>query len=255
MDSPTPIAARNRAARGFTLMEVVISMALLAILCTAVISAYLFMGRNLERLMNSQKQGVSSRRALQQFTADVGSAIAITSATSSLLTFATPSSLVLANCSTTNGSATVTCTSTTGLNAGMSITGTGIPLSATVSSVTNSTTLVLSAVATATNSGLSLYSPVITYAYNSGSSPATFTRTAGGVTTTLLTGINTSATSPTNGFAYYDENGNTVAGTSTYLKMIEFAFTTTSGNSTIGTQSNYVTVSPRVMLRNKALLQ
>ena len=75
------------------------------------------------------------------------------------------------------------------------------------------------------------------------------------MTTTLLASIDTTATTPTNGFAFYDENGNTVAGTSSFVKMVEFAFTTKAGSTIAGTQSKYVVVSPRVLLRNKPLLQ
>lgn len=52
--------------------------------------------------------------------------------------------------STTNGSANVTAADTTGLVAGMAISGTGIPVGATILSITNTTTFVLSANATAT---------------------------------------------------------------------------------------------------------
>jgi len=62
----------------------------------------------------------------------------------------------LAAGATTINSTTVTVTSTTGATAGMAITGTGIPLGATIASVTNGTTLVLSTPATATGSGLTL---------------------------------------------------------------------------------------------------
>jgi len=57
---------------------------------------------------------------------------------------------------TTNGSANVTVASTEDLKAGMTVTGTGIPVGATILSITNSTTLVLSANATATNASVSL---------------------------------------------------------------------------------------------------
>lgn len=57
---------------------------------------------------------------------------------------------------TTNGSANVTNADTTGLVAGMSISGTGIPIGATILSITNSTTFVLSANATATANFVSL---------------------------------------------------------------------------------------------------
>ncbi len=57
---------------------------------------------------------------------------------------------------TTNGSANVTNADTTGLVAGMSITGTEIPVGATILSITNATTFVLSANATATANLVSL---------------------------------------------------------------------------------------------------
>jgi hypothetical protein len=49
----------------------------------------------------------------------------------------------------TSASTSVTVASTTGITAGMSVTGTGIPAGATVASVTNATTFVLSIAATA----------------------------------------------------------------------------------------------------------
>lgn len=61
---------------------------------------------------------------------------------------------------TTNGSATVTMTSTSGIVAGDLITGTGIPAGTVVTVVTNATTITISANATATNTGLTF-----TYGY------------------------------------------------------------------------------------------
>ena len=57
---------------------------------------------------------------------------------------------------TTNGSAIVTTNATDDLAVGMTVTGTGIPVGATVLSITNSTTFVLNANATATNASVSL---------------------------------------------------------------------------------------------------
>jgi len=56
----------------------------------------------------------------------------------------------------------VTCTSTSGVFPGASITGTGVPASTVVSKVINSTTLELNAVCTSTNSGLTftIYNPI-----------------------------------------------------------------------------------------------
>jgi|GEM_PF-105615 len=69
--------------------------------------------------------------------------------------------IVLTNC-TTNGTTTVTCTSTTGLIAGMSISGTNIAAGTTISSITNSTTFVTSAAATGSGAGLSITAAGVT---------------------------------------------------------------------------------------------
>lgn len=70
--------------------------------------------------------------------------------TSYPVTFGVKLCLRLEGVVTTNSSTTVTCESTTNLVAGMTITGTGIPASTTVSSVTNATTFVISNAATGT---------------------------------------------------------------------------------------------------------
>ena len=57
-----------------------------------------------------------------------------------------------ATCDTTSGDATVTMDDTANIEAGMSVTGTGVPAGATVLSITDGTTFELSANATATNS-------------------------------------------------------------------------------------------------------
>jgi hypothetical protein len=238
-------------------MEVVIVMTLLSILAAAVLSAYLFMGRNLERLAKTQQQDVRGRRVLFQFTQDVGSAIAFTSVTTSNLTMTVPTTLGLVNCSTTSGSATVTCTSTLGLTSGMSLTslGTGIPASATVLSVTNATTFVMSSAATATRSGLAVTAmatpAAVTYLYDAAA--GTLTRTANSVTTTLLTNINAAASNPSNGFVYYNAAGTAVTAAAS-VKSVECAFTTQQGSQANGTQSSYLLVSPRVLARNKQFL-
>jgi hypothetical protein len=64
------------------------------------------------------------------------------------VTFTVPTT-AYASCTTTNGSAVVTMASTTGLSAGMPITGTGIPASTTILSVDSATQITLSANATA----------------------------------------------------------------------------------------------------------
>jgi hypothetical protein len=64
--------------------------------------------------------------------------------------------VVLDQCATTSSSTTVTTPTTTGLRAGMPVSGTGIPVGAFVSSITDGTTLVLSAAATATGASVRL---------------------------------------------------------------------------------------------------
>ncbi len=54
-----------------------VATGLSAIVFAAILSAYLFLGRNLTRLVNTQEQGVASRRALQRFTQDLSAAIQI----------------------------------------------------------------------------------------------------------------------------------------------------------------------------------
>jgi sugar lactone lactonase YvrE len=64
--------------------------------------------------------------------------------------------VVLANCSTVFGSATVACDSTAALVQGVSVNGTNIPAGATVLSIADATHFVLSAAATGTSNGLTL---------------------------------------------------------------------------------------------------
>ena len=65
-------------------------------------------------------------------------------------------SVVLTNSTLTNTDATVTVSSTANLEAGMTVSGTGISSGTTISSITNTTTLELSAAATTTSSTITL---------------------------------------------------------------------------------------------------
>ncbi len=78
--SPTSAHSRRRA---FTLTELVVALSVSGVIFGAIFSAYLFMGRNLTRLVNFQEQEVQSRRALRRFTEDVSAAISLTTATAS----------------------------------------------------------------------------------------------------------------------------------------------------------------------------
>ena len=100
--------------------------------------------------------------------------------------------ITLANCSTTLGSATVTCQSTAALWPNMSVTGPNLPSGAKVSSITNGTTFVMSANATATGSSLTLTAcgmALLNCTTTTGSTTVTCASTAG-----LQTGMGLSGT-------------------------------------------------------------
>lgn len=83
-----PEAGRDRG--GFTLVEVMVATSLLAVVLAGVLSAYLFVGRNLTRLVNTQHQEVESRRALRNFTQDLSAAIQLSTATATAITLTKP---------------------------------------------------------------------------------------------------------------------------------------------------------------------
>jgi len=95
---------RDRRA-GFSLVELVIATTIAAIVLAAILSAYLFVGRNLSRLVNTQEQEVKSRRTLRLFTNDVSAAIRLNSATSNAFSLTKPLA---------SGNATVTYTYASG---------------------------------------------------------------------------------------------------------------------------------------------
>ena len=76
--------------RGFTLVEVMVATSLLAIVLAGVLAAYLFVGRNLTRLVNVQHQEVESRRTLRKFTQDLSAAIQLSTATTNAVTLSKP---------------------------------------------------------------------------------------------------------------------------------------------------------------------
>lgn len=95
----------------------------------------------------------------------LGNPVNITYASNQLLI----SGLVNNTCNTTNGDATITMGSTASIVVGMSVSGTGIPSGATVSSINNSTTFELSVVATASNNPITLTFGPTTTNYTVGS--------------------------------------------------------------------------------------
>lgn len=184
------ISAHSSRRGGFTLVELMVALSISAIVGAGVLSAYLFMGRNLTRLMNTQQQDTQSRRALHNFTADVSAAIQLTTATSS--------QLVLTK-STAGGTATVT--------------------------------YVYAAPSPATASN------------------GTLKRTDNGTERTVLSSLTSFA------LTYYNEAGTAITPNAQSVKAVEFSFASAVGDPNAGTRAAYMTVSPRVILRNKPVLQ
>jgi prepilin-type N-terminal cleavage/methylation domain-containing protein len=102
----SPISAHSRhRPRGFTLVELAVALSLGTIIIAGSITAYLFLGRNLTRLVNIQQQEVKGRRTLKMFTEDVSSAISLTTCTDSQIVLTKP---------TAGANSTVTYTYTSG---------------------------------------------------------------------------------------------------------------------------------------------
>lgn len=175
---------RDSHRRGFTLVEVLVATSVSAFIVAGVLAAYLFVGRNLTRLVNLQHEEVESRHTVRQMTDDVSAAISLTTATSTQLVMTKK---------TSSGTDTVT------------------------------------------------------YTYSSGA--GTLTRTDASGTATLLTDLTTFA------ITYYNERGTAVTSSPQSVKALEFSFTAAVGNTNSGTRAIYRSVSPRVLIRNKAFLQ
>ena len=78
--------ARRVLNRGFTLLEMVIALAIACVVLAATLGAYTFMARNLSRLAGDEEQQTKSRRMTYLFTQDVGAATgAVTAAPTNLV--------------------------------------------------------------------------------------------------------------------------------------------------------------------------
>lgn len=76
--TPSPAPRPRGGARGFTLVEVIISSGLAAFILTAVMTTFLFLGRSGVNVQNYNDMEAQSRRALEQFAQDVRQASEIT---------------------------------------------------------------------------------------------------------------------------------------------------------------------------------
>lgn len=87
----------------------------------------------------------------------------------------------------------------------------------------------------------------VNYSYDSTAGTLTRTDTAGA--TVLLSNLTSLD------FNYFNKSGTTVTSSPFSVKEVELTFSSALGNSSSGTQARYTAVSPRLVLRNKPLLQ
>ncbi len=109
--------------RAFSLVELMVALSLGAIVCAGVLAAYLFVGRNLTRLVNFQSQEVESRRTLQYFTEDASAAITLTTGTATNLALTKPTATGTTAVSYAYAAAAGTLTRTDGAGARVILTG------------------------------------------------------------------------------------------------------------------------------------
>lgn len=93
------VHSSTRRVGGFTLVEIMVATTLLGVVFAGVLAAYVFLGRNLTRLVNLQQQEVESRRTLRTFTQDLSAAIDLSTATSASVVFRKPVSSGIATVS------------------------------------------------------------------------------------------------------------------------------------------------------------
>ncbi len=185
---------------GFTMLELAVAASISLILMAAILSAYLFLGRNLIRLTSLEQQEKKARLALTYFSKDVGAATMLTTATVTISSGTTTyAQFVLVP--PTGGN--VTYTYDTSID----------KLTRTDSSGT-----------------IELLTDLASFSINY----LTITQVANG------TAFSTTATAPANPLS---------------VKAVQFQFATAVGTAANGTQATYTAMSPRVLLRNRTILQ
>lgn len=83
---------QRRSRRGFSLVELLISLALMMMLTLALLTSYVFIARGDRSLQNYGEMNVQARRMLEQLGADLRSATDVTNFTASSLTLSVPTS-------------------------------------------------------------------------------------------------------------------------------------------------------------------
>ena len=215
------IETNNKSAAGFTLVELLIGSTLAAMILLAMLSSYLFLGRNLGRLVNQQLVQSQSRRTLATFTQDVrmtSGIVGTPSATSLTLTLPTNTGSKSVAYYFNNSSAT-----------------------ATVTLVGYSTTILpynLVRVDGSTGATQVLHTTLLTFAFSYYDSSS-----------------NSGTSEPDKPYTIFDSSA---AGFGSFsgIKQIALTLTAQTGSSTDGTQTPvYQVASSRLVIRNRALLQ
>lgn len=83
--SPTSTRPGPGHRRGFTLVEMVVAMAISSVVLAATLGAYTFLGRNLARLAGHEEQQSKARRWSYQFTQDVAASAGVSAASTTSL--------------------------------------------------------------------------------------------------------------------------------------------------------------------------
>lgn len=221
--------------KGFTLVELLIGATLSAAVMAAVLSSYIFIGRNLARLANQQVLETEARRTLANFARDVrlASGLRYPDIWSSTVSYSI-GDLTLR--SGTSYRCILAHTNQSPPNATYWTTTTYTPDVATTLIIPTGTS-----------------STTVTYIYDR--SAGTLTRTpASGTAQVLLRNITTGGLT----IRYYDASNNPYTSYVDYLsgiKQISLEFSTQLGTASNGTQTKvYEVASNRLILRNKALL-
>ena len=208
----------------FTLVELIVSVGLSAIIFAGVLAGFTFLGRNLTRLMNTRDQEANSRRAFYLLGQDVSAATAVKTSTTTHLE-------VQLIARKPDG--------TPDMNP----------------------------------DGITPKTKIVKYDYNHDavSQENVLTRTVSPVINLDDVGDSSDPRAVVLRkisdlkFQYFDTAGSQVAkdpsdanGTTTLplsIKEVELSFTSAAGNAASGTQARYSGVSPRLLLRNRPLLQ